>query len=177
MPRPTDRRIAPALLAAVIGLSPSLGLADEDPAATPAAPPIAADPAKEILAYYPPAALAAKTAGEATITCGQDIHLVLINCSLVSEAPAGQGFGAAALSIASRSAGAPWIKLDQAPKTPRVVTITFTPEPTTIKPNLLAPMPKGPVWLARPDPWAITKPIPARRKSCTSPATSSSTAP
>ena len=67
------------------------------------------DPAT-IIDDYPKAALAAGVAGVATIRCVHDDRYRPIRCTLVSEAPEGQGFGAAALAIAGRAVANPYAR-------------------------------------------------------------------
>jgi TonB family protein len=117
--------------------SPAPGIA---PATSPAASAPAAPAPDPILAYYPAAARAADLEGQADLRCDRDAHLKLANCTLVSESPAGQGFGAAAIAIAAQAVGNPAIQLDDPAKRP---TVTFTmrfalkPEPS-ITPNVLS---------------------------------------
>jgi protein TonB len=55
------------------------------------------------LAYaYPAAARRRGLAGSAVISCTLDDNGLLRDCSVASESPPGQGFGAAALSLAPR---------------------------------------------------------------------------
>jgi TonB family protein len=104
-------------------------------AAAPAlADPTAPDPA---LAFYPPAAMAAGVEGQATIRCGRDAQMKLIGCVLVSETPAGQGFGAASLALAATSQDNP--KLDvtnPALLKPAEFTIAFRLRPPSVDPDL-----------------------------------------
>jgi len=110
-------------------------------AAEPAAPVIRrsppANPAVAVLTYYPAAAKAAGVSGSATISCAPDTQVELHDCVLVSETPAGQGFGDAALRLAANSVGLfPGVTLAKAP--PRgTMTVTFTANPESITPNLL----------------------------------------
>ena len=98
------------------------------------------DPAT-IIDDYPKAALAAGVAGVATIRCVHDDRYRPIRCTLVSEAPEGQGFGAAALAIAGRAVANPYARPTPAEAaTPESLTFHFQPGPKpTIYPNLLYP--------------------------------------
>ena len=58
--------------------------------------------AEQMLAAYPDRALEREISGRATLTCGVLANGSMTNCSVVSETPAGAGFGRAALSL-SRS--------------------------------------------------------------------------
>ena len=100
----------------------------------PAAPPPAPDAS---LAYYPKAALAAGLDGEATLSCARDAHLALRDCTLVSETPTGQGFGAAALAMAVRSPDNPALDVDEAALTGvKPITVSFHARPASIDPDL-----------------------------------------
>jgi len=56
----------------------------------------------EILALVPPEARAARQAGRASVNCEIQLDTRLDQCRVVSETPAGFGFGQAALTIAPR---------------------------------------------------------------------------
>jgi protein TonB len=56
----------------------------------------------DVMRFYPTAAKAAKLEGRATITCRVDGEGRLGKCQLINEAPAGAGFGDAALALADR---------------------------------------------------------------------------
>jgi TonB family protein len=102
--------------------------------ADPPAPPAAPDPA---LADYPKAALAAGVEGEATLRCARNTHLALTNCTLVSETPPGQGFGAAALAMAARSPDNPKLNVAAAALTAAApITVRFSLHPPSIDPDL-----------------------------------------
>jgi TonB family protein len=58
--------------------------------------------AAEIAAAYPKAARADKASGQAVIRCWLGKTGTLDNCVVASETPGGQGFGGAALSLASK---------------------------------------------------------------------------
>jgi len=57
--------------------------------------------AAEVAGAYPPAARAKKVVGDVTLACTLDADGWLRACKVASETPAGQGFGAAALTLAS----------------------------------------------------------------------------
>jgi TonB family protein len=121
--------VAATLLAALTSGWASAAFAQNAPEAI-----AAADTA--ILAYYPPAALAAKVEGSAKLKCRMDEHVALKDCTLVSETPADQGFGAAALKIAALS-----------PENMKVtihghdtqMNFQFKLNPPSITPNVLLP--------------------------------------
>lgn len=58
--------------------------------------------AEQMLAAYPDRALERELSGRATLSCGVLANGSMTNCSVISETPAGAGFGRAALSL-SRS--------------------------------------------------------------------------
>jgi len=114
----------PAILVAALILAASPALADPPPP----------DPA---LAFYPPAARAVGIEGQATIRCARDAQMKLTGCVLVSETPAGHGFGAAALALAAASPGNPKLDLPNSARLrPLDLTIAFTAHPLAIAPNL-----------------------------------------
>jgi len=133
--------------AAVLGIAGALAAAEFAQAQTPpAAPPPAAAPATApyhvdlsdpVLAYYPAAAKAAHVEGQAVIRCRRDAHLALTGCTLVSESPAGQGFGAAALAMAAKSPPNPKVTMpDAAAAAPEEATVRFQLTPPFITPDL-----------------------------------------
>jgi len=138
------RAMAALSFAGLLGASPALA---EPAAAAPAAPPSAAlasaappsaapapDPA---LVFYPAAARAAGIEGQAVLSCAHDAHLAVRNCTLVSETPAGQGFGAAALAMAAQSPDNPKVDLPgEAAKPPQPLTLRFTLGPPQILPDI-----------------------------------------
>jgi outer membrane biosynthesis protein TonB len=112
------------------------------PDAAPQAPPPATAPgrvslADPVLAFYPAAARAAGVEGQAVIHCKRDEHLALTGCTLVSEQPAGQGFGAAAMAMAAKSPPNPKLLLRDAAAEPASdTTIKFTLRPPYVTPDV-----------------------------------------
>jgi hypothetical protein len=128
------RRSMAALTLALVALAPVWSRADPPPAARPPAAQPAPDPA---LAYYPPAAKAAGVEGQVQLSCAHDAHLAATHCTVVSETPVGQGFGAAALAMAAQSPDNPKVDLpDEAAKPPAPLTIHFSLRPPQIVPDL-----------------------------------------
>ena len=114
----------PAILVAALILTASPALADPPPP----------DPA---LAFYPPAARAVGIEGQATIRCARDAHMALTGCALVSETPAGHGFGAAALALAAASQPNPKLDVtDPALLKAADVTVAFRLRPPSVDPDL-----------------------------------------
>jgi hypothetical protein len=105
-------------------------------AATAAADPA---PAPSVLAYYPPAALAAGISGVASISCASTEHGGFTDCRLVSETPDGQGFGAAALAIAAHAYQCRDIHLTDVQRQPQTTRFQFTAAPLSITPDVLRP--------------------------------------
>jgi hypothetical protein len=107
----------------------------------------------DILDFYPVAAKSAAVAGTATLSCHGDMRDSGKDCLLVSEKPADQGFGKAALDIAAAATheSSKNTKSDsQYP--PYTVTLEFKPSPLSITPNLLASSIRGrPMWASAPD--------------------------
>ncbi|HEY1752208.1 MAG TPA: hypothetical protein VGG29_13180 [Caulobacteraceae bacterium] len=128
------------VIAAVLAFAAAGARADPPPASPP------------ILSYYPPAALTQKLDGSATLSCARAADGALADCSLVSETPAGQGFGAAALAIAARAAPGCKLPASSAAPAARPLTIAFHAAGPAITPDLLRPGWGGepPVWLRRP---------------------------
>ncbi|WP_165190235.1 TonB family protein [Caulobacter soli] len=86
----------------------------------------------EIFEAYPAGAKAKGLEGEVTISC--DGASRISNCALVSETPAGEGFGDAALAIARRYEAAPSSKGPPIYGQPRSITIPFTlPKARTVR--------------------------------------------
>ena len=136
-------RISLAMLGLAGAFACTAALADPPPAAPRPAPPLTTlntpDPAAAAaaLAYYPAAARAAGVEGQAVIACAHNAHLALQACTLVSETPAGQGFGQAALAMAAKSPDNPKLNLpDEAAKPPEQLTIVFSQRPPTISPDV-----------------------------------------
>ncbi len=138
---------------AVLGLAGALAAVSiaahaqtDAPAASAApqtAPPAAASAPSHVtlvdpvLAYYPAAAKAAGVEGQAVIHCKRDDHLALVGCTLISEDPAGQGFGAAALAMAAKSPPNPKLLLKDAASQPAAdMTIHFTLRAPYIAPDI-----------------------------------------
>ena len=114
-------------------------------AATPPAPaaagPHAAVPAPAqpdpSMVFYPAAAKAAGVEGSATIRCSRNEHLALVNCSLVSETPTGQGFGAAALAMAAQSQDNPKVDIPAMKTEASADTVLrFSLHPPAITPDI-----------------------------------------
>ncbi|HTX48254.1 MAG TPA: energy transducer TonB [Caulobacteraceae bacterium] len=110
-----------------------------DPPAPPKPAPAASSPSPaatgpdtpaDDVAFYPAAARAAGLEGQAVITCERNEHLALRACTLVSETPAGQGFGAAALALAAKSPDNPKVDIaDPKVRPPITVTVNFRLHP------------------------------------------------
>ncbi len=94
-------------------------------------------PAAAITASYPPAARSAGVEGSAVLACDASEHLLLRQCRLVSEDPAGYGFGAAALALAARSRENRKVTL---PAGLRTIPVTFKLNPLSIIPDLSQPI-------------------------------------
>jgi TonB family protein len=96
-----------------------------------------AQPADPALVFYPAAARAAGVEGSAVIRCVHNEHLAVKNCTLVSETPAGQGFGAAAMAMAAKAPDNPKLNFpDEAAKPPIDVEIKFSLHPPEIHPDI-----------------------------------------
>lgn len=143
------RPVKPAHMIRVLAVAAGLAVSPLAVAAAPsvAAPPTPPSPAtapasataqpSAALAYYPAAARAAGLEGEAKLHCDRDARLGLRSCQLVSETPAGQGFGAAALALAALSPDNPKVDLpDAASHPPLDVTLRFSLHPPAITPDL-----------------------------------------
>jgi TonB family protein len=101
------------------------------------APPLQAQTPDPALVYYPTAARAAGVQGQVVLSCSHNEHLAAKHCTVVSETPVGQGFGAAALAMAAQSPDNPKITLpDEPAKPPETVTIRFTLGPPQIVPDI-----------------------------------------
>lgn len=119
---------------------------------------------QDILGFYPPAAKAAGVEGSASISCQRDEHGALVSCATTSETPAGQGFGAAAVAIATK---APPVKSGtlSADEMARVLPLRFTFKlnPPSIRPDLFHPAVNDPPhWIAAPDAEDMASVFPAR---------------
>jgi TonB family protein len=91
------------------------------------------------LVFYPIAARAAGVDGEATLRCARTLHLALTGCTIVSETPAGQGFGAAAMNMAAQSKDNPKLTLtDPQALAPQELTVHFQLRPPRITPDITA---------------------------------------
>lgn len=124
--------------ASVAAQAQSVAPAPAHQAAAPPAPaPTRVSLTDPVLAYYPGAAKTAGVEGQAVIRCRRDEHLALTGCTLVSEQPAGQGFGAAALAMAAKSPPNPKLILKDAAAEPSAdLTVQFAPRPPYIAPDL-----------------------------------------
>lgn len=92
------------------------------------------------VAYYPEKARVAGIDGEAVLHCARSDHGALRNCTLVSETPAGQGFGEAALAMAARSPENPKLTPEMVRAAPNHdVTIEFKANPLAVTPYALMP--------------------------------------
>jgi Gram-negative bacterial TonB protein C-terminal len=94
--------------------------------------------AAQMMAFYPPKALAAGTIGQVNLLCDTDAHYALRNCRLQNETPAGQGFGAAALAAAARSPDNPALTLAPRRNGGRVFML-FCASPPSVTPVTLLP--------------------------------------
>ena len=104
-----------------------------------AATPSATQPiSEEVRSYYPAQAAAAGLDGEATLQCNINPQIVLRNCRLKSENPAGFGFGEAALRLAKLSRPNPRAQLPARRGAP--MRFIFTYNPMAITPNTLKPI-------------------------------------
>ena len=124
--------------AAALASTPSTTVpAKTAPAAATAAAQAAQPPPEAVLVFYPPAAKAAGVEGSAVLKCAHDEHLAVKGCVLVSETPAGQGFGAAALAMAAQATDNPKLNFpDEPTRPPQEVEIRFTLRPPQIAPDI-----------------------------------------
>jgi TonB family protein len=158
--------------AGMMAAAPLATHADPAPHAAPApahaavaAPATAPDP---VLAFYPAGARAAGVEGQATLRCARNEHLALVNCALVSETPAGQGFGAAALAMAAQSKDNPKVDLPALKTEASADTvIKFQLHPPDITPDitLMAHTISAPKIVAKPTPAQIQAAYPVRALS------------
>jgi hypothetical protein len=121
-----------AVIAGAVLAASAIAAHAETPVATTGSAP------HPILAYYPWAALAAHVNGEAVLKCGRTEHGAMSDCQLVSEKPAGQGFGAAALAIAAKSKEAPAAEISAEHRRVREVTFSFSPDGPCITPDVVS---------------------------------------
>jgi hypothetical protein len=125
-----------ALLACL--LVASMSGAQADPSGQVPAPPtgygIVGDAA---VAAYPSAALAARTPGQAIVTCKRDAIGKPHDCRTTSETPVGQGFGAAAMKLMSEAP--PQGDMQPGQRLPLPFRFVFRPNPPTITPDLFHP--------------------------------------
>jgi hypothetical protein len=120
------------------------------------------------LAYYPDAARAAGVEGQAVIRCSRNEHLKLVRCSLVSETPTGQGFGAAALAMAAQSPENPKVNMpEMLSEASADQTIKFTLHPPDIEPDVssMAHTMTGPSIITQPTKAQIDAAYPVRALS------------
>jgi TonB family protein len=103
-----------------------------------------------VLSYYPATALAAGTDGEATLLCGRTEHGALIDCQPGEEQPTGQGFAAAALALAAKSADGCGRPLPVTARFVQPIRFTFRASPGAI-----APDPRRPGWIFALPSWRL----------------------
>jgi TonB family protein len=159
-------RLAGGLAAAALASS-----AIADPARPPSPSPNAAtigvnDPTAS---YYPLAALRSGVDGAAVIRCARNAHLAVRDCTLVSETPAGQGFGAAALAMAAKSADNPKVDDAQAAaRPPADIEVRFSAHAApAVQPDLtsIAHLFGKPTIIAQPTDAQVQAAYPARALS------------
>jgi len=85
--------------------------------------------ADDISRYYPKPARDHNIGGRARVECRLASDGVLSNCVVLSEAPAGYGFGEAALNVATRFQMRPGTRNGQPIGGQIIVPILFSPEP------------------------------------------------
>jgi hypothetical protein len=132
-----------AFLAALSAAAPALAdpapaarASDTAPAETSATAPTPPDP---ILAYYPPAALAAHIDGDVTLMCERTLHGGFANCELEGETPAGQGFGAAAFALVGKAVECPTLSLSAVDQLMSAYRFVFSASASMITPDVLNP--------------------------------------
>jgi TonB family protein len=143
--------------------APAPAIAASHPAAP--APPAPPDPSA---AFYPAAARAAGVEGQATLRCSRTEHLGLVRCSLVSETPAGQGFGAAALAMAALSPDNPKVDMPELKTAASAdLVLRFTLHPPRVAPDitLMAHVASPPRILTKPTDAQIKAAYPVRALS------------
>lgn len=116
-----------------------------------------------IMAYYPAAARAARVGGAAILECWRNEHVRLSDCTVISEAPAGYGFGEAALTLSKQAKDNPKVSMTALSGMARI-KITFSLNPPYIFPNLLLPAHvfTNPDWMEKPAGDAIQRVYPIR---------------
>jgi TonB family protein len=103
-----------------------------------------------VTAFYPVGALAAGVEGQALILCHPTERRVLADCTVTSESPRDQGFGAAALAIAAAAPPAPVFNMTETGQS-LPFQFSFKAHPTSVLPDLLHPSMRGaPNWISRP---------------------------
>ncbi len=138
--------------------------AAQPPRAAPTPPPVP----PVVVKYYPAAARAAGVEGQAVIRCARTRHLKLKDCTLVSEDPAGQGFGAAALAMAAADPENPKVDTgDAALLQPSDITVAFSLHPPGVSPDIadMAHMMTSPVILTFPTREQVKNAYPVRALS------------
>ena len=161
-------RVVVLVAAGVMLAAPLASRADPPPATAHAAAPAPAAQPDPAMAFYPAAARAAGVEGQAIIRCSRDEHLALVNCSLVSEAPTGQGFGAAALAMAAQSKDNPKVDLPELKTEASADTVVrFSLHPPGVTPDitLMAHAMISPKILTKPTPAQIQAAYPVRALS------------
>ena len=114
-----------------------------------------------IMKYYPAAARHAGVEGKAYLICKVSEHARMSDCAVSAEAPAGYGFGEAAVALSKLSRDNPDVSIIP-PLKVEVITFTFSLKPPSISPNILEPahLDRPPAFLARPDPKAVASDYP-----------------
>jgi len=129
--------VAAALAAPLAARADPPSAAPPHPAAAHAAAPAPAAQPDPSAVFYPAAARAAGVEGSATIRCSRSEHLALVNCSLVSETPTGQGFGAAALTMAAQSPPNPKVDIpEMKTEASADITLHFSLHPPSVTPDV-----------------------------------------
>jgi hypothetical protein len=101
-----------------------------------------------VASFYPAAALAAGISGEATLLCERSANGALAACRISEEQPVGQGFGAAALALAAKSADGCGGSLSPGARTSRPIRFSFRAPPGTVEPD-----PRQPGWTLTTPAW------------------------
>jgi hypothetical protein len=107
---------------------------------------------EDMLAFYPPVAKAAGVEGSATIICGLVLQGAPNNCTVAAETPPDQGFGKAALMIASATQDTTAVhSSEKQTGHPTTKSLLFRLSPPVILPDLLALRTVGhPSWRDKP---------------------------